>query len=310
MVFQKTIAKTVSMTGVGLHSGQRVTMTFHPAPVDTGVVFRRVDLSPSVELPAKASLIGDTRMCSCLVTDQGVRVSTIEHLMSTVAGLAIDNLIVDLTASEVPILDGSASAFIFLLNSAGIKAQEKARRFLRITKTVQVSEGDKWVRVVPYSGFQLSFQIEFDHPAFSEDNQFFDFDASKQSYVQEIARARTFGFSHEVETLYGMGLAQGGNLDNAIVLDEARVLNPDGLRYPNEFVRHKILDAIGDLYLLGFPLVGRVEAFKSSHALNNLLARKILATTNAFEIISYEKPTTATLPEEFSWSPMINCLSV
>ena len=297
------------MVGIGLHSGQRVSMTFCPAPVDTGIIFRRVDLSPAVEIPAKAMLVGDTRMCSCLINDAGVRVSTVEHVMSALAGLGVDNVYIDLNAAEVPILDGSSASFMFLLKEVGLCSQGKARQFLRIKKTVEVTDQDKWVRVLPYPGFRVDFQIEFNHPAFLQEDQAYQFDASSQSYLHEVARARTFGFTTEVEALYGMGLAQGGNLDNAIVLDENKVLNPDGLRYSNEFVRHKILDAIGDFYLLGYPMIGRVEAFKSSHALNNLLARKILETADAFELVSIDQQDALLLPEEVNWFPVADCVS-
>ena len=309
MFLQKTISKPVSMVGIGLHSGQRVSMTFCPAPVDTGIIFRRVDLSPAVEIPAKAMLVGDTRMCSCLINDAGVRVSTVEHVMSALAGLGVDNVYIDLNAAEVPILDGSSASFMFLLKEVGLCSQGKARQFLRIKKTVEVTDQDKWVRVLPYPGFRVDFQIEFNHPAFLQEDQAYQFDASSQSYLHEVARARTFGFTTEVEALYGMGLAQGGNLDNAIVLDENKVLNPDGLRYSNEFVRHKILDAIGDFYLLGYPMIGRVEAFKSSHALNNLLARKILETADAFELVSIDQQDALLLPEEVNWFPVADCVS-
>lgn len=286
MFQQRTISHPISTTGIGLHSGQRVEMTFRPAPTDAGIVFTRVDQSPPVLLRAEPFLVRETRLCTCLVDDNQVKVGTIEHLMSAVAGLGIDNLYVDVDASELPILDGSAASYLYLLRSAGITLQDAPKQFIKILKRIEVKEGDKSASLVPFDGFQVAFKIDFDHPAFDESHNFYEFDVTNQSYEKEIARARTFGFAHEVETLYTMGLAQGGSMDNAIVLDEQAVLNPDGLRYEDEFVRHKILDSIGDLYILGHPVIGRLEDYKSSHALNNALARAVMEQPDAWELIT------------------------
>jgi UDP-3-O-[3-hydroxymyristoyl] N-acetylglucosamine deacetylase len=290
MLKQRTVKQLVKTVGVGLHSGTKVTLTLRPAAPDTGIVFRRVDLDPVIELPATATGVGDTRMASTLDKD-GVKVSTVEHLMSACAGLGIDNLYVDVTAEEIPIMDGSASSFVFLLLQAGLQEQNVPKKFIRVKKPVEVREGQgeqaKWARLEPYSGFKLRFFIEFNHPAVDSTGQVAEVDFEVQSYVKEIARARTFGFMHEVETLRGIGLIRGGSLENAIVMDEYRILNPDGLRYENEFVRHKILDAIGDLYLVGHSLLASYVAHKSGHTLNNQLLRALLAQPDAYEIISF-----------------------
>ncbi len=290
MLKQRTVKKVVRTVGVGLHSGTKVTLTLSPAAPDTGIVFRRVDLVPPVELPATAIGIGDTRMASTLDRD-GVKVSTVEHLMSACAGLGIDNLIVDLTAEEIPIMDGSASSFVYLLQQAGLQEQEAAKKFIRLLRPVEVREGtgdaEKWARLEPYDGFKLKFFIEFKHPAVDGTGQNAEVDFAFESYVKEIARARTFGFMQDVEMLRGIGLARGGSLENAIVMDEYRILNPDGLRYDNEFVRHKILDAIGDLYLVGHPLLASYVAHKSGHGMNNLLLRALLQQPDAYEIVSF-----------------------
>lgn len=291
MFRQRSIQNIVRTTGVGLHSGRRVELTLRPAAPDTGIVFHRVDLPEMVDLPAVAHGVSDTRLASVL--SQGkVRVSTVEHLMSALAGLGIDNIHVDLTAEEVPIMDGSAGTFVYLLRSAGIVEQNAPKKFLRILETVEVREGEgdraKWARLEPHDGFALSFSIDFHHPAISATSNFAEIDFATQSYTREIARARTFGFVNEVEALRSAGLARGGSLDNAIVMDEYRVLNNDGLRYDDEFVKHKILDAIGDLYLIGKPLVARYVACKSGHALNNQLARAVLERQSAWEIVTYE----------------------
>ena len=292
MLKQRTLRTLIRASGVGLHSGVKVTMVLRPAAPNSGIVFRRTDLDPVVDLPASALQVGDTRMCSCL-EQNGVRVGTIEHLMSAFAGLGIDNAFVDLDAAEVPILDGSASPFVFLIQSAGIEEQPVAKKFIRIRKPIEVREtdksGDKWARFDPYDGFRLTFSIVFNHPAIDRTGQKVTIDFSEHSYVREVARARTFGFMQEVEWLRENGLAQGGGLDNAVVLDEFRVLNGDGLRYSDEFVKHKVLDAIGDLYLLGHPILGAFSAHKSGHALNNLLAREVLAQTDAWEYVSFEE---------------------
>lgn len=296
MLRQRTIQKSISTKGVGLHSGRRVEITLRPAAPNTGIVFHRVDLPEIVDLPARADAVGDTRMASVL--QQGnVRVSTVEHLMSALAGLGVDNLHVDLTAEEVPIMDGSAGTFVYLLRSAGLEEQSAPKQFIRVLKTVEVREGEganqKWARLEPHDGFALSFAIDFQHPAINSTANFAEVDFATDSYVKTIARARTFGFVSEVETLRSMGLARGGSLDNAIVMDEYRVLNSDGLRYEDEFVKHKILDAIGDLYLAGKPLVARYVACKSGHAMNNQLVRALLAQQESWELVSYESPAAA-----------------
>ena len=291
MLKQRTVKTQVRTIGVGLHSGTKVELTLRPAAVDSGILFRRVDLDPPVELPASAIGVGDTRMASTL-NNAGVKVSTVEHLMSACAGLGIDNLIVDITAEEIPIMDGSASSFVYLLQQAGLEEQPAAKKFIRILRPVEVREGtgeqEKWARLEPYDGFKLRFFIEFKHPAVDGTGQTAEVDFALESYVREIARARTFGFMQDVETLRGIGLARGGSLENAIVMDEYRILNPDGLRYENEFVRHKILDAIGDLYLVGHPLLASYVAHKSGHGLNNQLLRALLKQPDAYEIVSFD----------------------
>ncbi|NIA55394.1 UDP-3-O-acyl-N-acetylglucosamine deacetylase [Massilia sp. TW-1] len=296
MLKQRTIKQLVRTTGVGLHSGTKVELTLRPAAIDTGIVFRRVDLDPVVEFPSNADIVGDTRMASVL-TQGNARVSTVEHLMSACAGLGIDNLYVDVTAEEIPIMDGSASSFVFLLQQAGVQEQAAAKKFIRVLKPVEVRQGsganEKWARLTPYDGFKLDFFIEFNHPAVDGTTQRAVVDFGKVSYVHEVARARTFGFMQDVESLRGMGLARGGSLENAIVMDEYRILNADGLRYEDEFVRHKILDAIGDLYLVGAPLLASYEAHKSGHGLNNLLLRELLAQPESYEIVTFDASETA-----------------
>lgn len=296
MLKQRTVKQLVKTVGVGLHSGTKVELTLRPAAPDTGIVFRRVDVDPPVDLPASATGVGDTRLASTLDRD-GVKVSTVEHLMSACAGLGIDNLYVDVTAEEIPIMDGSAASFVFLLQQAGLQEQNAPKKFIRIKKPVEVREGqgaqEKWARLEPYHGFRLKFFIEFNHPAVDGTGQIAEVDFGSESYVKEIARARTFGFMHEVETLRGIGLIRGGSLENAIVMDEYRILNPDGLRYENEFVRHKILDAIGDLYLIGHPLLASYTAHKSGHALNNKLLRALLEQPEAYEIVSFDSDEAA-----------------
>lgn len=292
MLKQRTIRQIVRTIGVGLHSGTKVELTLRPAPADTGIVFRRTDLNPPVELPASAGGVGDTRMASTLDNKQGAKVSTVEHLMSACAGLGIDNLYVDVTAEEIPIMDGSASSFVFLLQQAGLQEQNAAKKFIRVRRPVEVREGEgaqeKWARLDPYNGYKLKFFIEFNHPAVDSTGQTAEVDFAVESYVREVSRARTFGFMQDVETLRGMGLARGGSLENAIVMDEYRILNPDGLRYENEFVRHKILDAIGDLYMIGHPLLASYTAHKSGHGLNNQLLRALLAQPDAYEIVTFD----------------------
>jgi UDP-3-O-[3-hydroxymyristoyl] N-acetylglucosamine deacetylase len=291
MLKQCTIKQLVKTVGVGLHSGTKVELTLRPAAIDTGIVFRRVDLNPIIDFPVSASAGGDTRMASTL-QKEGAKVSTVEHLMSACAGLGIDNLYVDVTAEEIPIMDGSASSFVYLLQQAGLQEQGAAKKFILIKKPVEVHEGEgvnrKWARLDPFNGFRLKFFIEFNHPAVDATGQTGEIDFGVKSYVKEVARARTFGFMQDVETLRGLGLARGGSLENAIVMDEYRILNPDGLRYENEFVRHKILDAIGDLYLIGHPLLASYTAHKSGHTLNNLLLRAVMSQSDAWEVVTFD----------------------
>ncbi|MGY6554123.1 MAG: UDP-3-O-acyl-N-acetylglucosamine deacetylase [Wenzhouxiangella sp.] len=292
MLTQRTLKNVIRATGVGLHTGEKVLMTLRPAPVNAGIVFRRVDLDPMVEIPADPHRVGDTALSTTLV-DRGIRVATIEHLMSALAGLGIDNLYVDLTAAEVPIMDGSSGPFAFLIQSAGIAEQRAPKRFIRIRKAVEVKSGDKWVRFEPFDGFKVSFTIDFDHPAIRRGSCQADLDFSTTSYLKEIARARTFGFMRDIEYLRQRNLALGGSMDNAVVLDDFRVLNPNGLRYEDEFVKHKVLDAIGDLYLLGRNIIGKFTGYKSGHELNNQLLRVLLADAAAWEEVSFEDSSRA-----------------
>ena len=289
MLKQRTLKTTIKATGVGLHTGARVEIALRPAAPDTGVVFHRVDLDPPVTIPADASNVGDTRLSSTLKRD-GASISTVEHLMSALAGLGIDNLHVDVAGPEIPIMDGSAGPFVFLLQAAGIVEQDAPKRYLRILLPVELKDGDKWARFDPYNGFKLDFTIDFPHPMFGTENRNVVIDFAEHSYVKEVARARTFGFMQEVEAMRAAGLGLGGSLQNAIVLDEHRVLNSEGLRYDNEFVKHKVLDAIGDLYLLGHPLIGQYTAFKSGHGLNNAVARALQARPDAFELVTFVEP--------------------
>jgi len=291
MLAQRTLRSLTKAVGVGLHSGQRVELTLRPAAPDTGIVFRRVDLPQPVDIAVSASAVTDTRMASTISAGQA-KVFTVEHLMSACAGLGLDNLYIDITAEEVPILDGSASSFVFLLQSAGIALQDAPKRFVRILREVKVSEGQgaqlKWAALSPHDGYKLSFEIDFDHPAVDSTGQRVQFDMATGSYVRDIARARTFGFTKDVEMMRANGLALGGGLDNAIVMDDYKVLNAEGLRYNDEFVKHKILDAMGDLYLLGKPIIGAYSAFRSGHALNNKLLRELLAHPQAYEVVTFE----------------------
>ena len=296
MLKQRTLKKAISATGVGLHNGEKVTLTLRPAAVDTGIVFKRVDLPQPNEILATPSAVHDTRMCSALEAN-GVRVATVEHIMSALAGLGVDNVYIDIDAAEIPIMDGSSGPFVFLLQEAGLLEQAAAKKFIRVKKVVEVVEGDKWVRFEPYHGFKVDFTIDFNHPVFEQSGNNVKIDFAVDSYIKEISRARTFGFMHEVEYLRSNGLARGGSLDNAIVLDEYRVLNTDGLRYDDEFVKHKALDAIGDLYMLGHPILGAFQAYKSGHALNNKLLRALLADAEAWEYITFDKAEDA--PSEF-----------
>jgi UDP-3-O-[3-hydroxymyristoyl] N-acetylglucosamine deacetylase len=292
MLAQRTLKSLTKAVGVGLHSGQRVELTLRPAPPDTGIVFRRVDLPEPVEIAVTASAVSDTKLAST-ISNGGVKVFTIEHLMSAAAGLGLDNLYVDITAEEVPILDGSSASFVYLLQSAGIVVQKAPKRFIRVIQPVEVREGEgrtlKWARLDPFHGYKLAFEIEFDHPAVTSTGQSVEFDMGSGTYAREIARARTFGFTRDVEMMRSHGLALGGGLDNAIVLDDVKVLNADGLRYRDEFVKHKILDAIGDLYIVGKPLLAAYSAFRSGHALNNQLLRALLARPEAYEVVSFER---------------------
>ncbi|MGI4779618.1 MAG: UDP-3-O-acyl-N-acetylglucosamine deacetylase [Janthinobacterium lividum] len=291
MLQQRTLKAITRAVGVGLHSGQRVELTLRPAPPDSGIVFRRVDLPEPVSIPMTAAAVTDTRLAST-VSSGGAKVQTVEHLMSACAGLGIDNLVIDITADEVPILDGSASSFVFLLQSAGIELQKAPRRFIRVTAPVEVREGEgasaKWARLEPYHGFRLSFEIDFDHRVVDSTGQRVEFDLGSGSYSRDIARARTFGFTKEVEYMRSRGLALGGGLDNAIVMDDTKVLNAGGLRYDDEFVKHKILDAMGDLYVVGRPLLAAYSAFRSGHALNNRLLRELLLHEDAYEIVTFD----------------------
>lgn len=301
MLAQRTLQSLTQAVGVGLHSGQRVELTLRPAPPDTGIVFRRVDLPNPVDIVLSPEAVTDTRLAST-ISNGSAKVHTVEHLMSACAGLGIDNLIIDITAEEVPILDGSASSFVFLLQSAGIELQAAPKRFVRVLKPVEVREGEganvKWARLTPFEGYTLSFEIDFDHPAVDSTGQRVEFDIGSGGYSRDIARARTFGFTKDVEMMRANGLALGGGLDNAIVMDDYKVLNSDGLRYNDEFVKHKILDAMGDLYLLGKPLLAAYSAFRSGHAMNNKLLRELLAHPDAYEVVTFDDEKNA--PRGFS----------
>ena len=290
MIKQRTLKNVIRAMGVGLHTGKKVYLTLRPAPIDSGIRFRRIDLEKPVEILARPEKVGDTNLSTTLVQD-GVRISTVEHLLSALAGLGIDNAFIDVSAEEVPIMDGSAGPFVFLIQSAGIVEQNAAKKFIRIKKNVRVEDGDKWVEFKPFNGFKVSFQIDFDHPLFTAKTQTCDINFSTTSFVKEVSRARTFGFQKDIENLRANNLALGGSQDNAIVLDDYRVLNEDGLRYENEFVKHKILDAVGDLYLLGHSLIGAFSGYKSGHALNNRLLRTLLADSEAWEEVIFEDAT-------------------
>jgi len=288
MIKQRTIKNAVSETGIGLHKGDKVTMTLRPAPANTGIVFRRVDLEPYVDIPARANAVGDTMLCTCISNEDGTSISTVEHLASALAGLGIDNIIIEVDSNELPIMDGSASPFIFLLQSAGVEELNAAKKFIRITKPIKVEDGDKWAEFVPFDGFRVDFKIDFEHPVISQTRQhvILDFDAA--SYVDEVSRARTFGFMRDLEYMNANDLALGGSMENAVALDEYRVLNPEGLRYDDEFLKHKILDAIGDLYLGGHSIVGELRAYKSGHGLNNKLLNAMLNDQSCWEFVTYE----------------------
>ncbi|HKJ17154.1 MAG TPA: UDP-3-O-acyl-N-acetylglucosamine deacetylase [Xanthomonadales bacterium] len=287
MISQRTLKNVIRATGVGIHTGEKVFMTLRPAAVNTGIIFRRTDLDPVIEVPARATLVGDTSMNTTLESD-GVRVSTVEHLMSALAGLGIDNAYIDVSNVEVPIMDGSAGPFVFLVQSAGIEEQSAPKKFIRVTEPIEVKQDDKWARLEPHDGFRVSFKIDFDHPVFSSQRSFASVDFSTTSFLKEIARARTFGFMRDIEMLRGRNLILGGSMDNAVVLDDYRVLNEDGLRYEDEFVKHKVLDAIGDLYLLGYPLIGAFSGYKSGHELNNALILELLKQPQKWEEVTFE----------------------
>ncbi|MEQ9011008.1 MAG: UDP-3-O-acyl-N-acetylglucosamine deacetylase [Algiphilus sp.] len=288
MVQQRTLKNPIRASGVGLHSGRKVFLSMQPAAPDTGIIFRRIDLPGAPEIPAQAHLVTDTQLCTCLTNEDGHKIQTIEHLLSALSGMGVDNAIIELSAPEVPIMDGSAGPFVFLLQSAGVVEQAAPKQFLRVKRPVQVQEGDKLARLEPANGFRLSFGIEFDHPVVSGTRQHVTVDFSSTAFVREVARARTFGFMQDVEFMRARNLALGGSLENAVVLDEFRVLNRDGLRYDDEFVRHKILDAVGDLYLVGHSILGAYSAFKSGHDLNNKLARKLLEDEGAWELVTVD----------------------
>lgn len=285
MLRQRTLKATVSTIGIGLHSGKKVSMTLRPAPSNTGIVFRRVDMTPPALIELHPERVGETMLCTALV-DKDAKVATVEHLLSALAGLGIDNLYIDLDSAEIPIMDGSAAPFLYLLLSTGIEELKAPKRFIRIKQPIEASRGDGWAKLLPYAGFKASFEIEFDHPAVSATTQTLEIDFSRQAYASEIARARTFGFMRDVEMLRSRNLGLGGSLENAIVLDEFRVLNQDGLRYTDEFIRHKILDAIGDLYTLGHGIIGAYQGHKSGHAINNLLVRELLLQQDAWEMVT------------------------
>lgn len=292
MIKQRTLKNAIRATGVGLHTGQKIYLTLLPAPVDAGIVFRRVDLNPVVEIEAKAENVGETTLSTTLMNGD-VKVSTVEHLLAAMAGLGIDNAIVEVSAAEVPIMDGSAGPFVFLIQSAGIQEQAAAKKFIRIKKPVVVQDGDKIASFLPFDGFKVTFSIDFDHPVFQGRTLKTSVDFSSTSFVKEVSRARTFGFMHEIEYLRSKGLAKGGSIDNAIVVDDYRILNEDGLRYEDEFVKHKVLDAIGDLYLLGNSLIGEFKAHKSGHGLNNKSLRQLIAQTDAWEVVTFDDDNAA-----------------
>jgi len=292
MIRQRTLKNVIKATGITLHGGERAELTLRPAPRNTGIIFQRIDLDPPVEIPARAENVGDTTLSTSIVKN-GARVSTVEHLLSAFAGLGIDNAYVDVTASEIPIMDGSAGPFVFLVQSAGIQEQDAPKRFIRIKRKVKVQDGDKWASFEPFEGFKVTFSIDFDHPLFKSHSKTATLDFSSTSYVKEVSRARTFGFMSDFEHLRSLNLARGASLDNAVAIDDFRVLNEDGLRYEDEFVKHKILDAIGDLYLLGSSLIGAFSGFKSGHSLNNKLLRKLLAHQDAWEYVTFDDPATA-----------------
>jgi len=287
-VKQRTLKNKIQTTGVGLHTGKKVTLTLRPAPDNTGIIYRRTDLSPAVDFPVDAKSVRDTMLCTCLVNENNVRISTVEHINAALAGLGIDNIIIEVDAPEIPIMDGSASPFIYLLLDAGIAEQDAPKKFLRVKQTVRVENGDKWAEIRPYSGFKLDFTIDFNHPAIDGSSQRYQMDFSSESFIRQISRARTFGFMRDIEMLQSKGLCLGGSLDCAIVVDDYRVLNEDGLRFDDEFVRHKMLDTIGDLYMCGHNMLAEVVCYKSGHALNNQLLQALLANQEAWEFVTFD----------------------
>jgi UDP-3-O-[3-hydroxymyristoyl] N-acetylglucosamine deacetylase len=288
MIKQRTIKSTVTSTGIGLHKGEKVTLTIRPAAENTGIVFRRVDLEPVAEFISTPELVGDTQMCTCLINDQGQRLSTTEHLMAAIAALAIDNLIIEVDAAEIPIMDGSSLPFIYLLQEGEIEEQNALRRYIKVTKPIRIELEDKWAELRPYDGFKIDFEIEFEHPIISKSTQRISLDITADNFLKQVSRARTFGFMRDIEYLRNNNLALGGSMDNAIILDEFRVLNPDGLRYDDEFVKHKILDAVGDLYMTGKPLLAEFVAFKSGHDLNNRVLVELMNNQDCWEYITFE----------------------
>ena len=288
MINQRTIKQSVQETGIGLHKGEKVTMTLRPAPANTGIVFRRVDLTPHVDIPARANAVGDTMLCTCLSNTDGVSIHTVEHLASALAGLGIDNIIIEVDSHELPIMDGSASPFVFLLQSAGIEDLPAAKQFIKVKQPIRVKDGDKWAELRPFDGFKVDFRIDFDHPVISQTRQHMVMDFDSSSYVNEVSRARTFGFMRDLEYMNAHNLALGGSMENAVALDEYRVLNPEGLRYDDEFLKHKILDAVGDLYLCGHSIIGELHAYKTGHGLNNKLLNAMLASQDCWEFVTYE----------------------
>jgi len=288
MIKQRTLSKEINAVGVGLHSGNKVNLMIKPAPTNTGIIYRRTDLSPSVDIPGDGLLVRETTLCTCLIDDSGNKISTVEHISAALAAFGIDNAIIEVDAPEIPIMDGSASPFVFLLQSAGIEEQNAPKRFIRIKQKIRVEDGDKWAEFVPYDGFKVDYAIDFAHPEISNTKQHLVMDFSRESFVREISRARTFGFMRDIELLRANNLALGGSMENAVVLDEYRILNPDGLRVDDEFVKHKVLDALGDLYLAGHSIIGEFRAYKAGHHINNLLVREMLAQQHAVEMITYE----------------------
>jgi len=288
MIKQRTLKDSVSAVGVGLHKGEKVRLTLRPAPANTGIIFRRVDLTPIVDIKASPEAVGETTLCTCLVNEENVKISTVEHILAAIASLGIDNLIIDVDSAEIPIMDGSALPFVYLIQSVGIESSKVAKRFIRITQPIRVEEGDKWAELQPFEGFRVNFSIDFDHPVIANTCQTISMELSSRAFIKEISRARTFGFMQDIDFLRSHDLALGGSLENAVVLDEFRMLNKDDLRYDDEFVKHKILDAIGDLYMGGTSILGELNAYKSGHALNNMLLRKVFKEKESWEWVTFE----------------------